>query len=654
MKPTKRQIDILRYLNDCGEVELKQLCTVLGVTSGTVRTELHALEDITAPAGVSIHLTPGNVVTVEGAHNLPNLLAELVSEAVIGTDELIHLYLIFADGFVTMQEIADALHVSKSLIEKRVARLKTDSAMPIKSERRLGVAFGGTPYERVTTCVDLLLPYIPGVDFLMELAIIEGEGIPVFEGLSRKRIEAGVSFARELRSDANESLTDDAYRRLLLTSVFLLSDGAPGTDDPAMFEIGVDAATPQPFDLDGSLVQLASLPDALPYRRRVEKAARDSRASFTESQLRFLTGLMASVRKSRKLDLDEVAQEMDDFVLELLGNISDSLAVDLRSDRKLRQGLSLHIYTTVIRRDNVPTVLDPYQEQEIKHRYPLGFEMATVAANKIDATFGYRLSETEIVYLALHFQVALERQLSDRREMTAAVVCHYGQAAANLISEKVGRLFPTLRIKAVLSLQDYLDCNDSFDVVLATERIPPTSAEVIYVSPALRGNEVDRICQCVNDRIDTDMIAKRIEEADVIDLPEGIDRDGVLRLMVDHLVALGAVDEDFYDSVRAREELSPTSLNCIAVPHGNPEIIRESHLVIGRAPTGVDWGDANVSCIFLFACSVVILSEHASVFSKFYRRLASLDKQGVISDLNRVPAEMFRQKLIQVMSQESD
>ena len=150
------------------------------------------------------------------------------------------------------------------------------------------------------------------------------------------------------------------------------------------------------------------------------------------------------------------------------------------------------------------------------------------------------------------------------------------------------------------------------------------------------------------------MIAKRIEEADVIDLPEGIDRDDVLHLMVDRLVALGAVDEDFYDSVRAREELSPTSLNCIAVPHGNPEIIRESHLVIGRAPAGIDWGDARVSCVFLFACSVVILSEHASVFSKFYRRLASLDKQGVISDLNRVPAEMFRQKLIQVMSQESD
>lgn len=650
MRPTKRQIDILRYLNDCGEVELRQLCSVLGVTSSTVRSELRALEDVTTSAGIMVHLTPGNIVVVDGAQNLPNLLAELAGDAAIGTDELINLYLIFAEGFVTMQEIADALHVSKSLVEKRIARLKADGAVAIRSERRLGAAFGGTPYERVAACVDLLLPYVPGIDFLMELAVIEGEGIPVFEGLSRKRIEAGVAFARELRSDANESLTDDAYRRLLLSAVFLLSDDAPGSDDPAMFEIGADVATPQPFDLDGSLVQLASLPDALPYRRRVEKAARDSRANFTESQLRFLTGLMASVRKSRKLDLDEVAQEMDSFVLDLLSEIADTLAVDLRDDRKLRQGLSLHIYTTVIRRDNVPTVLDPYQEQEIKHRYQLGFEMATVAANKIDAVFGYRLSETEIVYLALHFQVAIERQLSDRREMSAVVVCHYGQAAANLIAEKVGRLFPSLSIKAILSLQDYLDTTETFDVVLATERVPPTTAEVIYVSPALRGNELDRIRQCVNDRIVTDMIEKRIQEADVLEVPAGSTCDDVLHLLIDHLEALGAVDQEFYDSVEAREAISPTSLNYIAVPHGNPEIIRESHLVIGRSREGVEWGGATVNCVFLFACSTIILSEHPAVFSRFYRRLASLDKQGGINDLVGVPADLFRQKLISIMS----
>lgn len=64
MRATKRQIDMLRYLNDCGDVKLKQLCAVLGVTTQTVQTELAVLEALTASANVTVHLTPGNIVVV--------------------------------------------------------------------------------------------------------------------------------------------------------------------------------------------------------------------------------------------------------------------------------------------------------------------------------------------------------------------------------------------------------------------------------------------------------------------------------------------------------------------------------------------------------------------------------------------------------------
>lgn len=145
MRASKRQIDMLRYLNDCGDVKLKQLCAVLGVTAQTVRTELASLEKLTVSANVTVRLTPGNIVMVEGPQNLPNLLTELLSDAAMGSDELLELYLLFSDGFVTMQEVADALHVSKSLVEKRIARLKSQDGFAIRTERRLGIAYGGTP-----------------------------------------------------------------------------------------------------------------------------------------------------------------------------------------------------------------------------------------------------------------------------------------------------------------------------------------------------------------------------------------------------------------------------------------------------------------------------------------------------------------------------
>lgn len=654
MKITKRQIKILRHLNDCGESELKQLCALVDVTPATMRTEIQTINELFEAEGVELLVNPGSIVSVEGAQNLPKILAEAESDAPFEPDDLIVLYAVVVGEYAPLQTIADALHVSKSFLEKRVAHLKKDATPRIVTEHRLGMKFAGTPYERAAAFTELMLPHVSGVDYLLELGEIENEGIPVFSGLSRKRIEAAVNFAKDLRKDNNESLTDDSYRQILLYATFLLSDDAPGAHDCAPYTTSLDVVRPESFDLDGSLVQLATLPEALQYRNRVTKAALDAHAEFSESQIRLLTGLMASVRKSRKLDIDVVAQDMDGFVLEMLAYVNEKLAVDLRADRALRQGLALHIYTTVVRRDNVAIVLDAYQEQEIKNRYPLGFEMASISASFINEHYNYMPTETEIVYLALHYQVAIERMMNEQRHMTAAVVCHYGQAAANLIAEKISRLYPLLDIKRILSMQDYLDCDEKFDIVLATERVPETDADVIYVTPALRANEIERVRTAVNDRAVDITIEKRIREADVIDISGCNTKEEAIRLLVDHLEAMSVAGPDFYDSVIERENLSSTNLNFIAVPHGNPEIIHESQLVIGRTRDGLEWGDSTINCVFLFACAIDLLKERATVFSKFYRRLATLDKQGTINDLKGIPAEMFRQQLVKIMTDSSE
>ena len=638
MKLSERQTGILRHLNDCGDTSVQRLCDLTDVTAQTLRSELQHLSGHLEGSGVSISLLPGNIVHIEGAENLPAVLMEAQKGDILGADEQIELYLLLSCGFVTMQQLADSLHMSRSFAEKRIAALRHDGTFPIKAERRLGIRYDGTGYERVKCFLDLMFPCVPGISFLDELSGVEELGIPVLRGISRNRIEQAQRFAQELRTDRFESLTDDSYRRLLLATFFLLNDDAPGK--------GTDTRE----ELSGPLTQLALLPDAARYRRRIDATCDELGMELASQQIDYLTGLMASLRKSHSLDVDEVSQDMDAFVLDILNRINDSLAVDLRSDRELRQGLSLHIYTTVIRRDAIDMVLEPYEEQEIRHQYHLGIEMASLAARAIEERYDYRLSETEIVYLALHFQVAIERLTESQRKVTAVVVCHYGQAAANLIAGKLERLFPLMDIRHVFSLQDYLACDETFDLVLATERVPETSAEVIYVSPALRGNEIERVRTFMNDRIADDMIAKRVREADVLDISGCKTSDEAVRTLVDHLSAMGAVAPEFYDTVVEREKISSTNMNHIAVPHGNPELIYESHLVIGRSRAGIPWGDSNVNCVFLFACSIDILREKTTVFSKFYRRLASLDKQGTIDELKEVPAELFRQQLAHTMT----
>lgn len=649
MRPTERQIRILRHLNDCGDTDLQRLSDLVGVTPQTMRAELSALNQLLAATSARIEIVPGNMVHVQGARALPQVLGNLDSQPRPEAVDQIMLYLVVCNAYVSTQAIADALHMSRSFVEKRVAEMRRADHAHIKSERRLGLAFDGSPYDRAVAFSDLMMPRVAGIDYLAELAAIEDDGIPVLQGVSRQRVEQAMALAQALRRDRNESLTDDSYRQLLIYITLLVRPGAPGADDPEASAASARRLATD-FQLNGSLTQLAGMPDAQPYRSRVEHAAEDCELAFTESQLRLLTGLMASLRKSRKLDIDVVAQDMDSFVLDVLSDINAAFAVDLRGDQALRQGLALHIYTTVVRRDSIDMVLDPYQEQEIKHQYPLGFEMATRAADKIRAAYGYLPSETEIIYITLHFQVAIERLTLNERKVAAVVVCHYGQAAANLIAGKLERVFPLMDIKGVLSVQDYLSEKPQVDLVLATERVPAWNAEVIYVSPALRSNEIEAIRAFMDDRKADDMIIKRIRESEVIDLSGCTTREQAIDRLCDRLIELDGADPAYRTSVFEREEISPTNLNHIAVPHGNPELAYESHLIIGRSNTAIPWGDSQVNCVFLFACNTCILQEKATVFSKFYRRLASLDKQGTIDDLKGVSAGLFRQRLVSIMT----
>lgn len=650
MRLSERQSVILRALNSRGGMSIDQLCQLTGSSKPTVRAEIQAISDALEPEGVSVRIEAGGIVVVSCPQKLPAILAALESEKTPDSDELIKLYLLLKDDFVSMQEVADSLHMSRSFVEKRIAEFRHGDEFPVVADRRSGVLFGGTPYERVSLFAHLMMPFVPGVDFASELARLESEGVPASEGISRKRQQAAVVFADDLRHDANESLTDEAYRQVLVYAAFLLMDDAPGSADAPATTTGVETQPLRPFDLAGPLVSIATLPDALPYRRRVEAAAAKARVTFTESQLRFLTGVMASVRKSRKLDMDAVSSDMDAFIIDILTEISESLGVDLRRDRALRQGLSLHIYTTVIRRNSLAADFDVHEGQEIKYRYPLGFEMATHAARAIREKYDYMPTEEEIVYLTMHFQVAIERLTAENRRIATAVVCHYGQAAANLIAAKLSRLFPALDVQGVFSMQDYLDSNESFELVLATELVPPCDAEVIYVSPALRGNEIDCVRTFVTNQTSGDMILKRIREADVVELPDGITRDEALELLVKHLDSTGAVMPGFLESAIQRENISSTSLTCIAVPHGSPELVSESELVIGRSREGIDWGGTTVNCVFLLTCPTWVLDEKGTMFSTFYRGLASLDHKSEIDELKKIPAELLRQRLISAMS----
>lgn len=79
---------------------------------------------------------------------------------------------------------------------------------------------------------------------------------------------------------------------------------------------------------------------------------------------------------------------------------------------------------------------------DIPNKYPLAFEMAKVAGQELQQSFGYQLAISELSYLALYFEMALREEESENRLRTRkiAVVCTTGRGTANMICRQLRRV----------------------------------------------------------------------------------------------------------------------------------------------------------------------------------------------------------------------
>ncbi|WP_373760390.1 BglG family transcription antiterminator [Streptococcus ferus] len=79
---------------------------------------------------------------------------------------------------------------------------------------------------------------------------------------------------------------------------------------------------------------------------------------------------------------------------------------------------------------------------DIPNKYPLAFEMAKVAGQELQQSFGYQLAISELSYLALYFEMALREEESEKQLRTRkiAVVCTTGRGTANMICRQLRRV----------------------------------------------------------------------------------------------------------------------------------------------------------------------------------------------------------------------
>ena len=630
MKLTLRQINLIRLISKYTNGSLKDFSELLGISLQTVKNDLSAMEALMAEYNVKVEILPGNSLRLWGEEHVNYMLNAFQTMQEFSLDKQIMLYLLCRDDYVTLQEMADSLYISKSLVEKVMSVMLEKYPEELTSMRRHGIRNISSQMERRSRFAKLLHPYLTGMDFGVEMKAFNTNHFPILNYVQEAEIKRAAEAIDYVRQTNGVSFTDEAIAQLFLQLVYaqMASRCFKGMDVGSLAEDMIEEL-PQVMDCRSIVAEICRL------------------AGLEKSEETYFSYLFLMLRKQKMANQDQCMQVMQHVLDDLFARIHQRLAVDFSHDRELFEGLAVHIYSTVIRRDKLGREMGECMGiAEVRNQYPLGFEMAVIAAEVILERFSYQVPSGEMMYLTLHFQAGIERMKDIGRKVRVLVVCHYGLAAASLIAVRLEQMFPAIEVVDRVSVQHFLHMNNvEVDLVLSTENIEESTLPVIYVTPMLLDSEVKQIRRFVETKCTESLLSIFLQNATVVSLQNLPDKEAVLKKAVDILSADGDVHEGYLNSLLEREKYSSTDIEDIAIPHGNPDFVSNTQMLVLRFSKAVDWGHSGVHTVFLFAISRQQFKQNFHLFSNFYKRLARVQVRSELRKLAREKDEAFKKSL---------
>lgn len=164
--------------------------------------------------------------------------------------------------------------------------------------------------------------------------------------------------------------------------------------------------------------------------------------SFTNHEVAYLAIHLQGTKLSNSCTHNMEAysvidSDIQEMVKEMIKRIDDEYGFHLTNDEELLLAMSLHLKPAINRYKFKMNIRNPMLD-EIKSKYPLSFDAALIGAQLVQEKINITIDENEIGYLALHIEVAQERQKRNKKMAPRClIVCASGLGSAQLLMFKL-------------------------------------------------------------------------------------------------------------------------------------------------------------------------------------------------------------------------
>ena len=198
-------------------------------------------------------------------------------------------------------------------------------------------------------------------------------------------------------------------------------------------------------------------------------------------------------------------------MMRLIKEVAKSGYEELEKDMFLLENLINHMKPAIYRaKKGIRLPCEIYDE--FKETYPLVLNLVSKAWNKIGIDI--KISDDELVYIAMHFQLAMKRIKSKKLE-NILIVCGAGYSTSRFLSASIKEHFNVniVNIIPYNELENYK--NEDIDLVVTTiEGVKFRDKKVIKVSPILSTEDIIKL---KNEKLSS---SKNIKLSEIIEIAE--------------------------------------------------------------------------------------------------------------------------------------
>lgn len=331
-------------------------------------------------------------------------------------------------------------------------------------------------------------------------------------------------------------------------------------------------------------------------------------------------------------------EKLKEFIHKIISVVSEILNADLTGDEELYYGLLNHIRPAIFRmrfeKHSTDTLTD-----FIKEEYKDTFRVSWALSILFEEYYGINISSTELSYITLYIQAALERTY---KLLKIALVTELGMGLNQMFCNRIRMAVPRIESISILSLHEFkTEILKQYDLIITTSKLEAVSEKIVQINAVLNEDAITLINKRLRqlehkntlERSRFDVSCHSLFDPRLIFQNVSVsDKKELIVFLANALTSMGYVTERYAGSVLKREKTVSTYIgNGVAIPHGTSGYANDSKVAIAFLNQPIPWNESEsemVDSVFLLAFRIedTDSSKQVQMFYKVFLELIQTDE----------------------------